>query len=53
MGYDDYSDSYSVSGSGPYKVIITTVTKDKKGNDSKSFISDIYRTDGRVIPVKR
>ena len=53
VGYDDYSDSYSVSGSGPYKVIITTVTKDKKGNISKSFISDIYRTDGRVIPVKR
>ena len=53
VGYDEYSASPSVSGSAPYKVIITTVTKDKKGNISKSFISDIYRTDGRVIPVKR
>ena len=53
VGYDEYSASPSVSGSAPYKVIITTVTKDKKGNISKSIISDVYLTNGKVIPVKR
>ncbi len=52
-GYDDYPFSCTVSGPGPFRVIIRTeVLNPKTYVVDKEFFSDVYLTDGTVIPRK-
>ena len=53
VGYDEYTMNYSISGTSPFKLVITTFTADKKGNPLKQFVSDVYLTNRTVIPRKQ
>ena len=53
-GYDDYYFSKTVSGSGPFQVVIKTVVyNSKKYTIEKEFISNVFLTNGKVIPRKQ